>query len=120
MVGGTVDIRGVNDALDALRDLETRWTDQEKWIVGVGAEYGAYVEFGTSRNRAQPYFFPAVNHVFRTRFVELENKANSLDEFQMLIAVAIEGEAKKRAPVDTGFLRSSIEAAPAGAMGGSP
>lgn len=30
------------------------------WVVAVGAEYGAYVELGTTRAAAQPYLLPAV------------------------------------------------------------
>lgn len=39
------------------------------WRVTVGAEYGAYVEFGTRFNRAQPFFFPPVA-VVRPTFLE--------------------------------------------------
>lgn len=30
-----------------------------RWVVSVGAEYGAFVEFGTHKAAAQPYFVPA-------------------------------------------------------------
>jgi HK97 gp10 family phage protein len=33
------------------------------WIVAVGAEYGVYVEFGTSRAPAQPFLTPAFEQV---------------------------------------------------------
>lgn len=33
------------------------------WRVDVQAEYGAYVEFGTVRMSARPYFIPAVEQV---------------------------------------------------------
>lgn len=34
--------------------------------VGSNVEYAAYVELGTSRQRAQPYLRPALNEVIRT------------------------------------------------------
>lgn len=45
---------------------------QEKplaWRVDVQAEYGIYVEFGTSRMAARPYFVPAVELV-RPSFIQ--------------------------------------------------
>lgn len=35
----------------------------QHWRVTVGMEYGLYVEFGTARSPAQPYWTPAVNLV---------------------------------------------------------
>jgi len=32
-------------------------------VVFVGVEYGAFVEFGTTRQGAQPYFVPAIREV---------------------------------------------------------
>ncbi len=34
-----------------------------EWEVRVGAEYGAFVEFGTRRMAARPYLIPAVEQV---------------------------------------------------------
>lgn len=118
MVGAEVNVHGVEDAIDDLVTIRQGWGTDSRWIVGVGAEYGAYVEFGTARMAAQPYLFPAVQKVMRSDFKRLENRANSMEDLVALVALAIESEAKRRAPVDTGFLRSSIEAAPAGAMRG--
>lgn len=39
------------------------------WWVVVGVLYGKFVEFGTSRTRAQPFLTPAVEH-HRATFVE--------------------------------------------------
>lgn len=44
-------------------------------FVAVGANYGAYVEYGTSRMAAQPYFHPAfdaVEPVFKAALAQLE------------------------------------------------
>jgi len=109
-------VTGIQGAVDALKTLKTGWTDQSAWIVGVGAEYGAYVELGTATMDAQPYLFPAARYVMRTRFDALQAQANTLGELTELLAIEIEAEAKRRAPVDTGNLRSSIEAFPAGAQ----
>lgn len=116
-----VNLIGAAELVSTMRRAKARWgiSGSDVWIVGVGAEYGAYVEFGTSRMRAQPYLVPAVLHVSRTQIPTLERKASSLDEFVALIALAIEREAKMQAPVDTGFLRSSIQAFPADALGGA-
>lgn len=112
-----VTLRGFDEAADALAKIRTGWSGSSRWVVGVGAEYGAYVEFGTSRMRAQPYLFPAARHVMRSEFRVIERQANSINQLVALTANAIEAEAKRRAPVDTGNLRASIEAAPAESMG---
>ena len=38
--------------------------DESTEIVGTNVEYAAYVEYGTSRSKAQPYLTPAIeNHI---------------------------------------------------------
>lgn len=44
------------------------------WRVTVGAEYGAYLEFGTSRMAPRPFMAPAVEAV-RPAFVEAVSRA---------------------------------------------
>ena len=44
-------------------------TDATTAYVAVGAEYGVYLEFGTSHMAAQPYLYPAADAV-RPAFVE--------------------------------------------------
>ena len=109
-------VTGVRGAVRAIETIKSGWTSNAAWVVGVGAEYGAYVEFGTSKMDAQPYLFPAARFVMRTRFDEIQAQANTLDDLVELLAIEIEAEAKRRAPVDTGNLRGSIEAFPAGAQ----
>ena len=112
-----VSTEGYQESVDALHSTRVAFSSDARWIVGVGAEYGAYVEFGTSRMRAQPYLFPAARYVMRTRFERLERMAmsqpNPMEWLVATLAQHIEREAKARAPVDTGNLRASIRAVPA-------
>lgn len=43
--------------------VEARATSAMNVIVSVGAYYASYVEFGTRRNRAYPFFYPAIDRV---------------------------------------------------------
>lgn len=50
-----------------LRGSETIQSSPGRYVVGpVGVPYAAYVEFGTSRMRAQPYVRPAVQQYLDT------------------------------------------------------
>jgi phage gpG-like protein len=95
---------GMADVLDAL-DFDPQ--GESTWIVGTDVEYAVYVEFGTSRNRAQPYLRPAVERAVR-KLDSLD--VGSPDEVAQKLALEIEREAKAEAPVDTGALRASISA----------
>lgn len=79
------------------------------YVVGTDTEYAAYVEFGTSKMEAQPYLFPAARRVARDPERHVSSP-DTLDQFIREIALAIEAEAKQRAPVDTGQLKNSIRA----------
>lgn len=107
-----MDIVGVSSAVRTITNLRDTWGRKVGYVVGVGAHYGAYVEFGTSKMQAQPYLMPATNYVMRSKYDRLQQQAGSTDDLVRLIAMEIEGEAKVRAPVDTGNLMGSIEAAP--------
>lgn len=114
-----LNLLGFAEAVSILRDIREGWTmdGDGRWIVGVGAEYGAYVELGTSRMAAQPYLFPAARAALTQDLPRIQARAmtvrNPLEYIVSRLALAIEGRAKKNAPVDTGFLRGSIVAAPA-------
>lgn len=50
-------------------------SDQESeyvWYVRVGAEYGAYVEYGTRHTAAQPFLLPALEEVRPLFFAQLK------------------------------------------------
>ena len=132
-----VTVSGFNAALEAFEWLRWGYGQDVAWVVGVGAEYGAYLEFGTSKMPPYPYLFPAARDVMRRDFLTLEAQAHSKTQpipwLVQEVALAIEGQAKRnvtapggdRSPgthpdhpqVDTGNLRSSIEAAPVGEFG---
>lgn len=52
--------------------IETQKIDELTALVSVGAEYGIYVEMGTTRMPAQPYFLPAFEQVVRSLGGEIE------------------------------------------------
>lgn len=113
-----MELQGLAGAVNALETLKEGYGQDVAYIVGVGAEYGAYVEFGTSNMEAQPYLFPAARKAVRTELPQIEQEARfSATPMEYIVsqtAQAIEAEAKPKAPVDTGFLHSSIQAYPAG------
>lgn len=58
-----------------LRDsIRVRRVNQYRNDVVVGAPYGQFVEFGTSRMAAQPFFIPAAESV-RDEFIKLAREA---------------------------------------------
>jgi len=109
-------VAGINKAINAITTVRDGWNGDARYVVAVGAEYGAYVEFGTSRMEAQPYLFPAARTVMESEYKRYEAQARTVDDLVRRLALAIERQAKQNAPVDTGTLRSSIEAHPVGGM----
>lgn len=137
-------IVGVDEALSAFNDVKEAYGQDSHWVVGVGMEYGAYLEFGTSKMQAYPFLFPAARDVMGNQFQDIEQRALDQDKPMAYIvqelALAIENQAKvnadanqaafdgQRSPgthpdhpaIDKGFLVGSIEATPAGGLfGGS-
>jgi len=103
-------LTGLSALTESLKDARNRWVGSKRWVVGTNVEYSAYVEFGTARQQAQPYLFPAVRHVMRNEADEIARKSDSTEELVERLALAIEREAKERVPVDTGNLKASIRA----------
>jgi hypothetical protein len=114
MAGLGMSAVGLGAAVEMFDELKGGYSSDEKWIVVVGAEYGVYVELGTSNMAAQPYLFPAAKEVMRTDFQQIEGQASSVSDMVRLLALEIEAKATRKAPVDTGNLQNSIEAFPAG------
>lgn len=102
-------LAGLSSALDVLGSFKEAFTTSDTYVVGTDVEYSIYVEFGTSNMRAQPYMRPAVETVMNNKADDILASASNLDEGLELLAHAIEDEAKRRCPVDTGNLRASIE-----------
>lgn len=80
-----------------------------RYVVGTNVEYSVYVEFGTSSMQAQPYLRPAVERAVRSMDSIIDG-AESGQEIAERLALEIEAEATREAPVDTGTLQNSITA----------
>lgn len=91
-------------ALESLRVGEV-----PTYLVGTNVHYASYVEFGTSRMRAQPYLRPAAEKG-ATNARPIFERAPTFAAAIRLLALKIERYAKRRCPVDTGNLRGSIAA----------
>ena len=72
------------------------------------ADHAEFVEYGTSRHRAQPFARPGTNKAM-VSFAELEARASNLSALVMLLAQRIAHEWRKNVPVDSGELKDSIE-----------
>jgi len=97
---------GMSSLLDTL-DYEE--FGETRYVVGTNVEYAVYVEFGTSSNQAQPFLRPAVRRAVRSMDRAFTG-AESPQEVAEQLALTIEAEAKREAPVDTGTLKNSITA----------
>jgi hypothetical protein len=100
-------LSGVGQTMQLLSSVEARFGSDAVYVVGPTAEYGVYVERGTSRMEPQPYIEPAVRSV-QSDLDEITDGLVGTDEMIRAIALEVERRAKKRAPVDTGNLRASI------------
>jgi phage gpG-like protein len=63
---------GAVDTGNLLNSVHTEVLDPLSAEVGTGVEYAPYIEFGTYRTRARPYFAPAVQVVGRLFRMRLE------------------------------------------------
>lgn len=94
---------------DMMSALEYESFGSRTYRVGTNVEYSIYVEFGTSRNQAQPFLRPAVEQAV-TELDQIANNTDSPEELVETLALRIEEYAKDKAPVDTGNLMNSISA----------
>ena len=117
MAGMGAEVIGVGGLLDTIDDINDSLTSPD-YIIGVGAEYGIYLETGTSRMPSHPFMGPAVKKVMREQGDSIAAEADSVEEVVRGIAFAIEKEAKNYASTGvppgpdeiTGNLKGSIEA----------
>lgn len=101
---------GLGQLFDGLTDIrDAIEASSNGWVVGTNVEYAVYVEFGTRHMEAQPYLFKAAREVMAGAD-SIADKASSTDDLVKRLALAIERRAKEHVAVDTGNLRSSIEA----------
>ncbi|WP_436933692.1 hypothetical protein [Halovenus marina] len=115
------DISGVRAQLEALKEERRDWMDSKTMQVGTAVEYSIYLEFGTSKMDAKPFFRPALVEAQRDleSFVA-DNTGKSLrtidsaDELVETIAFALERRVKEiiteKGLIDTGALRASVQA----------
>lgn len=108
----TLDVVGFGVVMNQINEISEFATGGQAWVVAPNVEYAGHVEYGTVHMSAQPYMRPAAEQVANSLGSEISG-AGSLDEAIEMTALAVEKEAKRRAPVDTGALRDSIAAEPA-------
>lgn len=73
-------IKGAGPGRELLPDVGAPENDQTGFV-GVGANYGVYVEFGTSKMAAQPYLVPAAEQVgpsYQAAWEKLEERIREL------------------------------------------
>jgi hypothetical protein len=112
-------VETVTESLDDLRDDVETLTP---YTVGTGVEYALFLEFGTSKMDAKPFFRPAITEVraqgvdgfiarhTRTRVAALDD----IDSVLRVLSLALERRIKEiitdKGLIDTGTLRASIVA----------
>lgn len=119
---------GVEAAIEALDDLEDDVETITTYTVGTAVEYALYLEVGTSKMDAKPFFRPALNEI-RAQGVEgfiAHNTRTSvaalgdIDSVLRALALALERRIKEiitdKGLIDTGTLRASVVAV----RGGDP
>lgn len=120
----SLDLGGFERALDeidgTIEDLET----QKHYLVGTAVEYSIYLEAGTSKMDAKPFFGPAINEVrlqgvdgfIRHNTRTSVEALDTVDDVLKVLALALERRVKEiitqKGLIDTGTLRASIVAVP--------
>ena len=61
-------------ALKASIKLTPMTPSASHWVVSAGVNYAAFVEYGTKKQRAQPYFRPALHEVKHEHLPRIANK----------------------------------------------
>lgn len=117
-----VETTGFDTAIEDLKDIEEDLGQGGPWIVGTKVNYAIYLEAGTSKMSAKPFFRPALAEVRMQGidgFIDA-NTRKSVDEIDDVadlvktLALALERRIKQiitaKGLVDTGTLRASVTA----------
>jgi len=128
MADFSLNLDGLDEALRELEGLEGDVSTLATFTVGTGVSYSVFLEFGTSKMDAKPFFRPAINEV-RTQGVDgfiARNTRTSVealpdaDAVLRVLALALERRIKEiiteKSLIDTGTLRASVVAV----RGGDP
>jgi len=118
----SLELDGLDGAINALRELERDVETLTTFTVGTGVSYSVFLEFGTSKMDAKPFFRPAISEV-RSRGVEgfiAEHTGTTVDalgdvgDVLRVLALALERRIKEiiteKSLIDTGTLRASVVA----------
>jgi len=113
---------GVETVTESLDDLIDDVETLTPYTVGTGVEYALFLEFGTSKMDAKPFFRPAITEV-RAQGVDgfihrnTQTRVAALDDIDSVLRVlslALERRIKEiitdKGLIDTGTLRASIVA----------
>jgi len=122
-----MDIHGLEEHQRQLQEQAEQWSQSSgSWYVGTAVSYAVYVEFGTSKMDAKPFFRPALVEAKRdlSEFIR-ENTQKTLQqvddpaELVRTIAFALERRVKEiiteKGLIDTGTMRASVKAVKGGA-----
>ncbi|MCU4744498.1 HK97-gp10 family putative phage morphogenesis protein [Natronoglomus mannanivorans] len=100
-----ISISGMDSLLET---LDFGGSGTASYTVRADTDYAVYVEFGSSRNKAQPFLRPAVEETMRDADSLLGDEITP-DSIAEAVAEDIADNAQRIAPVDTGKLERSIE-----------
>lgn len=95
--------------IEDLHDTTRQWRSDAVWAIGSPASYADDQEFGTAYQSGTPHLRPAVRAT-EAAMAEIAMDADGMDDYLRRIAFHIETGTKRRAPVLTGYLRSSYAA----------
>jgi len=112
------------DLVESLEDLQDKVGEPGSFFVGTAVEYSIYLEFGTSKMDAKPFFRPALAEArrdipgfIRDNTRKTVEEIESADELARTIAFGLERRIKQiiaeKGLIDTGTLRASVKAVPA-------
>lgn len=115
------DLNGIGDLQEEFADEIEDWSGGGSLFVGTAVEYSVYVEFGTSKMDARPYFRPALAEAkadlkgfIRDHTDTSISAIKSADRLVKTVALALERRVKEiitdKGLIDTGTLRASIRA----------